>query len=427
MISLYWPASLDYYFYSQLLTLFSEQLWSGDLYPRWLTEANAGAGSPSFVFFPPVAYFLASILEPIAWLDTLGLGRLLLTIHITHLIAAAGAFIWLKSYFSHETARRGAMLYAFSPYCLCLTYVNYQMSALLAMALLPICFWAVDRICEQKRYFIVVLAVIYALIIGSHLLTALAAVPVLGAYVIWSCRKDWYAFALSAMGGLAAIGISAIYWLPAIANQHYLLDNGFTSAHFNYRTNFDHFYAAVLGPVLIGLPLVYLLLIRKKNQPETGGSKHRFFWLSMIAYSVFMASPLSLPIWNAIPQMANFQFPFRFLIVAAPAIVFLCCTYGQATEILRGFVPLASLVGVLMSLTQFSDVSAIDPMFWEQHILSHPSHSILRVFDSNLPYGHFDMEMQAIAIASGSLAILLLVSFLLYSHSRNQLHDQNLR
>jgi hypothetical protein len=51
LITLYWPASLDYYFYAQLLTLFSDQFWSGDLYPRWLTAANAGAGSPSFVFF----------------------------------------------------------------------------------------------------------------------------------------------------------------------------------------------------------------------------------------------------------------------------------------------------------------------------------------------------------------------------------------
>src|SRR5205823_5152692 len=33
---------------------FSEQLWAGDLYPRWLVGMNDGLGSPVFFYYPPV-------------------------------------------------------------------------------------------------------------------------------------------------------------------------------------------------------------------------------------------------------------------------------------------------------------------------------------------------------------------------------------
>lgn len=47
-------------------THFSEQLFSGDLYPRWLVNMNAGLGSPVFFFYPPVPFFLTGVLLPAA-------------------------------------------------------------------------------------------------------------------------------------------------------------------------------------------------------------------------------------------------------------------------------------------------------------------------------------------------------------------------
>jgi hypothetical protein len=41
---------------------FSEQFWSGDNYPRWLIGMNGGLGSPVFFYYPPVPYFLTSLL-----------------------------------------------------------------------------------------------------------------------------------------------------------------------------------------------------------------------------------------------------------------------------------------------------------------------------------------------------------------------------
>ena len=43
---------------------FSEQFWAGDLYPRWLVGMNNGLGSPVFFYYPPVPFWLTSLIRP---------------------------------------------------------------------------------------------------------------------------------------------------------------------------------------------------------------------------------------------------------------------------------------------------------------------------------------------------------------------------
>jgi hypothetical protein len=42
---------------------FTRNFWSGDLYPRWLAEVNAGAGSPIMYILYPAPYFAAALLS----------------------------------------------------------------------------------------------------------------------------------------------------------------------------------------------------------------------------------------------------------------------------------------------------------------------------------------------------------------------------
>ena len=42
---------------------FSKQLAEGIWYPRWLAGTNYGYGSPTFVFYPPLVYYLGSLLK----------------------------------------------------------------------------------------------------------------------------------------------------------------------------------------------------------------------------------------------------------------------------------------------------------------------------------------------------------------------------
>jgi len=43
---------------------FTDQFWSGELYPRWLIGMNHGLGSASFFVFPPLPFYVYALAEP---------------------------------------------------------------------------------------------------------------------------------------------------------------------------------------------------------------------------------------------------------------------------------------------------------------------------------------------------------------------------
>ncbi len=55
--------SNDIKYHISWLQYFSQQLSEGIVYPRWLTGHNYGYGSPTFVFYPPLVYYLGSLLK----------------------------------------------------------------------------------------------------------------------------------------------------------------------------------------------------------------------------------------------------------------------------------------------------------------------------------------------------------------------------
>jgi uncharacterized membrane protein len=46
-------------------TCFAAQISEGEWYPRWLTNANAGLGSPVMFVYAPFAYYVPAALRPL--------------------------------------------------------------------------------------------------------------------------------------------------------------------------------------------------------------------------------------------------------------------------------------------------------------------------------------------------------------------------
>jgi uncharacterized membrane protein len=55
--------SNDIKYHISWLQYFSQQLSEGIFYPRWLASQNYGYGSPDFVFYPPLVYYVGSLLK----------------------------------------------------------------------------------------------------------------------------------------------------------------------------------------------------------------------------------------------------------------------------------------------------------------------------------------------------------------------------
>ncbi|HEY9300559.1 MAG TPA: hypothetical protein VIQ31_30185, partial [Phormidium sp.] len=75
---------------------FTEQFWTGELYPRWLQNMNAGLGSPAFFFYNPISYYFSSLFHPFFPNDSSGWHQLSLSAALALLASGITAYIWLK-------------------------------------------------------------------------------------------------------------------------------------------------------------------------------------------------------------------------------------------------------------------------------------------------------------------------------------------
>src|SRR5690606_24875618 len=57
------PSGHDAPFHVLVFDHSSDQLRSGEPYPRWLADINAGYGAPVFFYYPPLPYYAATLVS----------------------------------------------------------------------------------------------------------------------------------------------------------------------------------------------------------------------------------------------------------------------------------------------------------------------------------------------------------------------------
>ena len=164
---------------------FAEQFWEGDLYPRWLLNMNHGLGSPSLFVYPPLPAYVYALLLPVAkilHLDAFCLGE-----YLCLLTSGLSAFFWMTTLAGRRVSLVVATLYMLMPYHLAVDF--YRRGALAeswALAWIPLVLYFTTQAVRKKRYAIAGLALAYALLIVSHLISVLlfSALPLLLALTI---------------------------------------------------------------------------------------------------------------------------------------------------------------------------------------------------------------------------------------------------
>ena len=95
---------------------FSKQLWAGILYPRWLPDLNGGLGSPTFFYYPPIAFFLTSLLKPFFPNDITGAQQVGVSASAAVIASGIVAYLWIKNIVNTRSAVIFAILYMITPY-----------------------------------------------------------------------------------------------------------------------------------------------------------------------------------------------------------------------------------------------------------------------------------------------------------------------
>jgi len=315
LVATRWPQSLDFAFYALAIDRFSAQVWTGEWYPRWLTDVNGGLGSPAFLFYSPGVYWLGSAFQWLAPRDPHGFGRLVLLLQLGLVAAGLSAHRWLRRHGSPTEARAGALAYAACPYLAFKVYSSFGVAELWAIACLPLLL-----IASERRIFWG-LAAGYAALALLHLPSCLvlALVP-----VAYSALGGGIRGAARALGaGLVGACLAAFYLVPAVMNRPFVAEQHFLEGRFDYRQNFSH-PDAILAAVLTFVPLLFLAARLPRGQrtmPLRGGVTR--FWAAEVLAAGVMMTPLSIRLWDALPPLQYLQFPSRFFSAVVPGVVWL--------------------------------------------------------------------------------------------------------
>lgn len=308
---------------------FTAELAKGNLYPRWLPDANGGAGSPTFYFYPPLSFYvsgLIGLLIPTYW----------------SIVACFGVALTLSGYtmlaWLRDTKRPllGAILFMAAPYHVLDFYSRGAQAEFLAISLLPLVALGLRRAGEGRR---VLLAFAYAALILAHLpLALLTSVFLIAPYCLW--RRQVRACAPSLVTGMA---IAAIYLVPALALNAYRHSELLWADPQYHAKNWSLIFPhegpvwgmrKVFAAVLLGsfIPIGVLWVARQRIEAGYASA------CCIIAAGVVPA------IW-ALPLLREVQFPFRML----PLIEFAIATGIASAPLTRRMLQIAALPTVILS------------------------------------------------------------------------------
>jgi hypothetical protein len=340
----------------------------GEFYPRWAPNFYHGYGYPIFNYYAPLIYYTALPFELLPQIDAVLASKIVLVGGM--LLAGLGVYGFVRDNWGRRAGYVAAALYLYAPY---VHYIDPHIRGALPEAfsfgIFPLSLWALDRLQRRAspRSWLASVFLIAAVIL-SHNLMGFFFYAVLMAWglwqfglTLWSNRKaGTVALGLAVnhtslvFGALLlGLGLSAFFWLPVILERDAVTLNTLIGAGDNYdfRTHFLSLaellsistspdWGATQSPLRFNLGiaqwiggvlgLIMLLLNRVGERRQV-----MFFALSS-AFAVFMITAASQAIWETIPFLPFFQFPWRLLGAAA---FFLAVLGAAAVEGLIDSIP----------------------------------------------------------------------------------------
>jgi hypothetical protein len=374
------------YFLFEYDRLVQDGIW----WPRWSPDFAFGYGYPFFNIYGLFSHFLAELLHHFLGFSHTAAVESIFGVSI---VAAAGAmYAFVRSWGGRTAGVIAALVYTYAPYHLLNLYVRANLAESMAFVWLPLVLWTARQSVVRPRVrWIIGLAVSYAgLMLTSNLVIVLFT-PLLAGYVLvltvvysgarvgaasgegrGARVRAWLrACVAPLLGGLAGLGLSAVFWLPMLLERQYVRVDQWFAGRYDFRGHFVYlhqlfsptwgFGVSVPGPddpisfqlgaaaiVLATLGVIFTWRTLGNLRWEIG-----YFVLAGAAgllVTLQVAAPLwELPLVGGLLQSA--QFPWRWLVVPTLCLSVVAGLAGMlVTEMDRGKIalPLLGLVAVVI-------------------------------------------------------------------------------
>ncbi len=314
----------------QFALTFNESLRDGSFYPSFSSASNYGFGDLGVRFYPPFSYYVLVFFKMLIgdWFDAS-----LITFVFWFCLGGIGIYFWAREWFGENASLLAGLIYVFAPYRVNGIYNAFMYAEFAASAILPFCFLFVTRICRRTNFVDVLgLAFFSALLVLTHLpltvIGSLAMIP----YLVFSLPKTKRIRVLARVGLAGSMGLlaSSFYWVRMASELNFInhASATFTSKDYDFHSNFvaAFFYVSridyiersiwfldlmFLMTAFLFLPsaLIFFFGVKESDKPRI------LAVVVLMIASVFMATPLSLPIWENFSLLQRVQFPWRWFTV----------------------------------------------------------------------------------------------------------------
>lgn len=322
-------------------------LRTGQIPPRFVPDLSYGFGYPLFNFVFPLPYYLGAVFS-FAGLSLVNSLKLVFGLSIVF----SGLFMYglLKDILGSFLGLAGAVMYVYTPYRAIDIYFRGDIGESVAFVFFPVVLLALSRLSKGSSSisrWIGIGGLGIAGLILSHNIAAYMFMSAAILFVIFMLFQSWsdrerFLSLLKRVTIMFLLGLAAAsyFWVPAILDSRLVKYD----TVFSYADNFpsvrqilapylpgkqaapdpygsQSFYLGTVGLVVVVMSLVFFIILNRKI-------KRRdiliFGWaVTCLFVSLFMMNYRSVFLWQRIPFLPYFQFPWRFLMLTTFLIPFL--------------------------------------------------------------------------------------------------------
>ena len=309
------------------------QMRHGTLDPAWTVTAAWNAGEPRFLFYPPLSWIFGALL---ALTMPLSAAPIVFTA-VALLGAGVAMYLLARDYVSTAVALLAAAIYIASPYMLFTAFERTAYGELLAAVWIPLLLRAALRERPRIAGIAVPTALLWltnapAAVIGIYTLLLIAVVRI--AFALYGRSRTAVKMLLFRFGTGGALGLAlaAFYLVPAAYERRYVqvamaiipnmrIEDNFLFGHTGDGPHDQVLHTASLIAVSMLISAVVALAVafalrQKRFGTNTDDPTTPLPILATLTLCIaFLLTPITLPLWHHLPELAFLQFPWRLLCV----------------------------------------------------------------------------------------------------------------